>query len=308
MTDTGAQDIQAAIALLEWYGEAGVDIILTDEPRDRFAETARELEARSSRRRNLESRSAEGDKTTSAGTAGERPGRPPARQREAPQPEAGEAFPSPRIAVPDDVAIADARERARSAGTLDELREALASFEGCNLRLTAKSLVFGEGDPNASLMLVGEAPGREEDIAGVPFVGRSGQLLNRMLQAIGIERDAVRVTNTVPWRPPGNRPPTPVETEICRPFIERQIELVRPKILVCLGSPATKAILRSEEGILRVRGRWQTYSFGLGEDQSIPAMAMLHPAYLLRQPGQKRLAWRDLLTLKQRIESIAGRD
>ncbi|WP_329610458.1 uracil-DNA glycosylase [Jiella pelagia] len=208
------------------------------------------------------------------------------------------------MAIPDDVALADARERARSAETLDELKELLDGFDGCNLKITAKHTVFGDGPKTADLMFIGEAPGRDEDMAGVPFVGRSGQLLNRMLEAIGLEREAVRVTNTVPWRPPGNRAPTLAETQICLPFVQRQIELVRPKIVVCLGSPSAKAILGSAEGILRMRGKWQSYSFDLAADATIPAIAMLHPAYLLRQAAQKRLAWRDLLALKAKLDEL----
>ena len=149
-------------------------------------------------------------------------------------------------------------------------------------------------------MLIGEAPGREEDIAGEPFVGRSGQLLNRMLAAIGVERTDVRVTNIIAWRPPGNRAPTPAETEMCLPFVLRQIELVAPKVVVCLGSPSAKAILSSNDGIMKLRGRWNELSLP-GLPAPIQATALLHPAYLLRQPAQKRLAWRDLLAVKDRL-------
>ena len=297
--DLTARD--AAIALLDWYREAGVDAILGEAPRDRFAETAAEIARRSEGRRppqKPEPRDVRDERpATQPGTARPAPGPFPSSSAE----HSPEAFPSPRIAVPDEVAVADARERARSAATIGELRQALEEFEGCNLRITASSTVFGDGSETPDLMLIGEAPGREEDRAGVPFVGRSGQLLDKMLAAIGVERGDVRVTNTVPWRPPGNRPPTPAETEICLPFVQRHIELVRPRILVCLGSPSAKAILGAQEGILRIRGRWTTYSFGLGEGEAIAATAMLHPAYLLRQPAQKRLAWRDLLALKERL-------
>ena len=276
----------AAIALIEWYRDAGIDVFVGEAPRDRFAETRAELAARDGRRGGQAAPQAPVPK----------PAPPPAAWAEPPG-----SFATSRAAVPDDIAIADARERARSASSLAELQAALDAFESCNLKISAKSTVFGDGAENADVMFVGEAPGREEDIAGVPFVGRSGQLLDRMLAAIGLERQNVRVTNTVPWRPPGNRPPTPAETQICLPFVQRHIELVRPKILVCLGSPAAKAILASDEGILRIRGRWTTYSFGLGEAETIAATAMLHPAYLLRQPAQKKLAWRDLVALKARL-------
>ncbi|MBB4004248.1 MAG: uracil-DNA glycosylase [Aurantimonas endophytica] len=286
----------AAIALIEWYRDAGIDVFVGEAPRDRFAETRAEIAARDGRR---------GVPSAPAAQASAPPVHAPAPTFAI---EPAGTFATSRAAVPDDIAIADARERARSAATLAELQAALDAFESCNLRITAKSTVFGDGAETADVMFVGEAPGREEDIAGVPFVGRSGQLLDRMLAAIGLERQNVRVTNTVPWRPPGNRPPTPAETQICLPFVQRHIELVRPKILVCLGSPAAKAILASEEGILRIRGRWTTYSFGLGEADTIDATAMLHPAYLLRQPAQKKLAWRDLVALKARLAEKSASD
>ena len=180
-----------------------------------------------------------------------------------------------------------------------EVRAAMAAFEGCNLRLTAKNLVFADGNPQAEIMLVGEAPGRDEDEQGLPFVGRSGQLLDRMLAAIGLDRTRVYIANTIPWRPPGNRTPTPLEVEICRPFIERQISLVAPKVLVTLGGPATTMITGLSDGITRIRGRWTKCAIDGREYETLP---MLHPAYLLRSPGQKGLAWQDLLKLKRRID------
>jgi DNA polymerase len=190
-----------------------------------------------------------------------------------------------------------AREAARSAQSLDELRGILDRFEGCALKATASQLVFADGNPQARLMLVGEAPGRDEDIEGLPFVGRSGKLLDRMLAAIGLDRSAVYIANIVPWRPPGNRTPTPVETQICLPFIQRQIELADPDILVTVGQPSTGALL-GVQGITKNRGRWFTYHTGTRE---IRAMPMLHPAYLLRSPIAKRLAWRDMLAIKKAL-------
>jgi DNA polymerase len=214
----------------------------------------------------------------------------------APQP----LFEPARTAVPpSDEASHAARIAARQAGTLDELRDVLARFEGCNLRLTATQLVFADGNPAGRVMFVGEAPGREEDQQGIPFVGRSGQLLDRMLAAIGLDRSGVYIANVVPWRPPGNRTPTPQETAICRPFIERQIELAAPDFLVPLGAAAAKELLETPEGILRLRGQWREYRAG---GRMIRAMATLHPAYLLRQPLQKRLAWRDFLMLKAALD------
>lgn len=254
-------------ALLRWYLEMGVDAVLGEEPRDRLA--APEPQA-------------------SATVA--TPKAPPSA-----------APPVQGVAVaPTEEGARAARATARSAASLEELRSALEQFEGCNLRLTATNLVFADGNPNSRVMLVGEAPGREEDLQGLPFVGRSGQLLDRMLAAIGLDRSSVYIANVVPWRPPGNRTPTPQETAVCRPFIERQIELADPDVLVCLGGAAAKEILSTTEGILKLRGQWRSYDTGR---RTIRAMATLHPAYLLRQPLQKRLAWRDLLAIRTALDS-----
>ena len=207
------------------------------------------------------------------------------------------------VAVPDEGQIALARQRAATAATLDELRQQMAEFDGCNLKFTAKNLVFADGNPEASVMLVGEAPGRDEDLEGLPFVGRSGQLLDRMLAAIGLDRQSVYIANVIPWRPPGNRTPTPQETEICRPFIERQIELANPKVLVTLGGPSAKTLLHATEGVLRLRGNWKTHVTASGI--AIPAMPTLHPAYLLRNPAHKKLAWRDFLEIKVKLRSLS---
>jgi DNA polymerase len=207
-----------------------------------------------------------------------------------------------KASVPDDAKIAMARQLASSAATLEELREQLAAFDGCNLKFTAKNLVFADGNPAAPIMFVGEAPGREEDLEGVPFIGRSGQLLDRMFASIGLDRTSVYIANSIPWRPPGNRTPTPLETEICRPFFERQIELANPKLLVALGGPAAKALTNATEGILRLRGNWKTHLTASGTQ--IPVMPTLHPAYLLRNPAQKRFAWRDFVNVKLRLRAL----
>jgi DNA polymerase len=196
-----------------------------------------------------------------------------------------------------EAAVMAAREAARHAASLDDLRAILERFDGCALKATASRLVFADGDPKARLMLVGEAPGYEEDKQGLPFVGRSGQLLDRMLAAIGLQRAQTYIANIVPWRPPGNRTPTPVETQICLPFIQRQIELADPDILVTVGQPSTGALL-GVQGITKNRGRWFAYNTGTRE---IRAMPMLHPAYLLRSPIAKRLAWRDMLAIKKAL-------
>jgi DNA polymerase len=197
-----------------------------------------------------------------------------------------------------EAAIMAAREAAKSAKTLDELRALLEGFTGCPLRATATQLVFADGNPQGRVMFVGEAPGHEEDITGRPFVGRSGKLLDLMMAAIGLDRTRAYIANVVPWRPPGNRTPTPQETAICLPFIRRQIELANPDILVCLGGPAMQTLLATKEGITRTRGRWFKFDTGSRE---IRALATFHPAFLLRSPLQKRFAWRDFLALKKAL-------
>ncbi len=186
------------------------------------------------------------------------------------------------------------------AATLTALEALLGEFDGCGLKRTAKSLCFARGSAKARLMLIGEAPGRDEDLQGKPFVGRAGQLLDRMLAAIGLDETHIYITNTVYWRPPGNRTPTPEEIEACAPFLARQIELLSPQILVLLGGAAAKSILGVSEGIMRLRGKWLNYRSAGGD---IPTLATLHPAYLLRNTADKRLAWRDLLLVKERLRT-----
>jgi DNA polymerase len=201
-----------------------------------------------------------------------------------------------------DAALTEARAAARSAATLEALRAALARFEGCALKATAKNLCFYRGAPAARLMLIGEAPGRDEDLEGKPFVGRAGQLLDKMLAAIELGEAEVHITNIVYWRPPGNRTPTPHEAQVCRPFLERQIELVGPEFIVLLGGAAAKHVLDVADGIMRLRGRWRQIEVG---GRTFKAMATLHPAYLLRTPAHKRLAWRDLLAVRAALDGIA---
>ncbi len=264
--------------LLEFYVDAGVDCALLDAPQDRFAESAAEKAKRG--------------KTTSA-----KPNQEPVQANiDTPQPVL-QAI----AKIPNEEVIANAQTLAKAADSLEILRKSLEGFTGCNLKNYAKNTVFADGNPQAKIMLIGEAPGRDEDIQGLPFVGRSGQLLDRMLKAIGLDRKSVYITNVIPWRPPGNRTPTPVETELCRPFIERHIELVAPDILVLIGASSAKTLTGRSEGIMRMRGRWTTYKCG---SRDIPVMPIFHPAYLLRQPAQKRLAWQDLLTIKRKMEEI----
>jgi DNA polymerase len=196
-----------------------------------------------------------------------------------------------------------ARGLAREAPDLEVLRNVLSTFDGCPLKKTAKNLCFARGDANARLMLIGEAPGRDEDLQGEPFVGRAGRLLDRMLAAIGIDPREAYITNVVYWRPPGNRTPTPQEVQACQPFLERQIELVAPDVLVLLGGAAAKQVLATDTGIMRLRGKWKSYNAG---GRTIRTMATLHPAYLLRSPAAKRQAWRDLLMVKAALAEASA--
>lgn len=289
--DSGPPDLRE---LLLFYADAGVDEALGDCPVDRFAESAplRRNAGASGGALRQDGASPRGGEVQ----AGQPSSAPPARgSRVLPPP----ARPEPAAAVPDEAQAARARELARSAASMEELRERLAGFDGCNLKSTAKTMVFADGNPQADIMFVGEAPGREEDLEGLPFVGRSGRLLDRMLAAIGLDRSSAYIANVIPWRPPGNRTPTPIETEICRPFIERQVELANPKVLVTLGGPSAKVLLNASEGVLRLRGTWKTHTTASGV--TIPAMPTLHPAYLLRNPAHKRLAWRDFLEIKAKL-------
>jgi DNA polymerase len=264
------------VALLDFYVAAGIDIALDEEPHDRFAETA---------------------------AAGPAPSAEPSSVREARRPEPVLSAPSLAPSVPasqgTEALVADVRARAAEASTLDELRAMLETFDGCSLKASARQLVFADGAAGSRVMLLGEAPGAEEDRSGRPFVGRAGQLLDRMLGAIGLDRTGVYIANIVPWRPPGNRTPTPQEVAVCLPFTLRQIELARPEVLVTLGAPSTQTILGVKDGITRLRGRWHEHRLG---ERTLRVLPMLHPAYLLRQPLHKRFAWRDLRLLRAELD------
>ncbi len=261
--------------LLRWYADMGVDIAVDDAPHDRFAESR----AGGCLRAEMLRLSAAPPETIEIGRR---------------------VVAEPATALPAE-AIEAARDQAAAAQNLGDLREKLSRFEGCGLKATATRLVFGDGSPGADIMFVGEAPGADEDREGVPFVGRAGQLLDKMLASIGLDRGKVYIANVVPWRPPGNRTPTPLETAACLPFTRRQIALVDPKILVCLGVASAQTLLGGKEGVMRMRGRWFTYAVG---GKEIQALAMLHPAYLLRQPAQKKLAWQDLRMLGKEIDRL----
>lgn len=267
-----AQDLQ------DWYLEMGVDEVVSDHPTDWFARAPRpapvpEFKSKSERRQ--------------TGDAVERSAASPGGH--------SRSFAD----MPPSQAATDARERARSAANLGELEHLLAGFDGCPLKATAKNLCFARGSPAARVMFIGEAPGRDEDLQGQPFVGRAGQLLDKMLDAIGLNEDSVYITNIVYWRPPGNRTPTPQEVQACQPFLERQIELIDPKVLVFLGGAAAKQMFATSEGIMRLRGKWRDFQAG---DAAARAIATLHPAYLLRNPVAKRFAWRDLLEIQAALE------
>jgi DNA polymerase len=279
-----------ALDILAFQREAGVDIALEDAPVDRFKESVSQGEQSrdpggreavvANPSRTMENRSV-GAGSRGSGFAFREDG---PKNSSAP--------------VPPDAAALAAREAAKSADSLDELRESLSRFKGCALKNTAKNLVFADGNPKARVMFVGEAPGADEDREGLPFVGRSGKLLDRMMAAIGLDRTSAYIANIVPWRPPGNRTPTPQESAICLPFIRRQIELADPDILICLGKPSMQTLLGINDGIKASRGRWREYDTG---KRTIKAMATFHPAYLLRTPGEKKFVWRDMLALKKAL-------
>ena len=267
---------EAALALLRWYIEMGADEAIGAEPANRFA--------------------------------------PPP---EPPPPAAGVASSavvpptvlSPPRALAESLAEAaqSARRLAASAETVSELAAAVAGFDGCALKRTATNTVFADGNPAAPVMIIGEGPGADEDRIGRPFVGRAGQLLDRMLAAIGLDRQGVHITNVVYWRPPGNRTPTTAEIASCLPFVLRHIALVQPKVLVLCGGTATGALLPVGQGITRLRGRWFDLEIpGLAEP--VPTLPMFHPSFLLRSPERKREAWRDLLALRARLDEVLRGD
>lgn len=281
--------------LLAFHLEAGVDVAIGEEPVDRFAESAAAARARAAA-------FVAGGERGNGSPTGARPAAqaPNAGARAAPRPAAPVPAGGMMAAQPPDVAEMAAREAARSAESLEALRTILEGFDGCPLKRTASRLVFADGNPQARIMFVGEAPGRDEDVQGLPFVGRSGRLLDLMLAAIGLDRTSAYIANVIPWRPPGNRTPTPQETAVCLPFIRRQIELADPDILVCLGGPSAQTLLGTKEGITKMRGQVVPYDTG---QRTISALATFHPAYLLRTPLGKRMAWRDMLAIESRLNA-----
>ena len=287
-------DVSHIMEALRWHLDIGCDEAIGDAPADWTAFTVR-------------SAARAGGRTPPAQVppppARRSPETVPAAPRRA-EPFFGEGAGAPGMAASQPLGASEAgisaRARARDARNLEELEAAVRAFDGCPLKATAMNTVFADGNPKARIMLVGEAPGEDEDRQGKPFVGASGRLLDRMLAQVGLDRDSVYITNILPWRPPGNRSPTPAEIASCLPFMERHVELVAPAVLVPLGGTAAKTLLNRAEGITRLRGRWFDY-VSPGLNGVVPVIPMLHPAYLLRNPIAKRDAWRDLLLLKDRM-------
>ena len=288
-------DRAAARALLAWYVDAGVDEAILDAPIDRLrpppARQARSGAGSNLSAPNLSAPNLNVTPKPAPGSTAPRPTAPRPVTPMAPEAQIGDA---PRAA----------REAAQAAPTLEALKAAIEAFEGCPLKITATNTVFADGVIGAPLMFVGEAPGADEDREGKPFVGVSGQLLDRMLASIGVSRsENAYISNILPWRPPGNRPPTTAEMATCLPFIQRHIELAAPKILILVGGTSAKALLDRKEGITRLRGNWLDWQTPGG--RVIPALATYHPAFLLRSPSQKVNAWKDLLALKQKAGELA---
>ena len=268
--------IREAEAYLQWHAAMGVDLGVGDVPHNWFERSAQPS---------------------------------PAVARRVPQataqqgaPKAPSTIPAARpksTAAPDE-AVLEAREQAKNATSLDALHASLAAFDGCGLKATAKNLCFYRGAAQARLMIIGEAPGRDEDLSGTPFVGPAGQLLDKMLAAIDMDDTGAHITNIVYWRPPGNRNPTPQEALVCRPFLDRQIELVAPEIIMILGRPAVNNLLDNKDSIMKVRGKWKTFTVN---GREVPVMPTLHPAYLLRTPLAKRMAWFDLQAVRDKLKT-----
>jgi uracil-DNA glycosylase len=275
-----ASKIELQLYSLRWWSRVGVTNALDDMPQDRFASSfARDAAERG------------------APNAYESTHLSPQSRSET----ASRALQDAHSTKEPQTAEISARALAQTATDLETLRSVMDQFDGCGLKRTATQLVFADGIPGSRVMLVGEAPGEGEDRTGLPFVGRAGQLLDRMLSAIGLDRQKIYIANVVPWRPPGNRTPTLQETQTCLPFIERQIDLANPEYLVCLGGSSARTLLGVQGGIMRARGLWRPYSRRTGRD--IQALAMLHPAFLLRQPLHKKSAWADMRALARTLES-----
>ena len=266
--------MREALAALQWYIDAGVDEATQESPRDYFAVPAPANNA------------------------------PPIAEKlqivmdDTPPRPAPAPLPSSLTA-----AMAQARALADTADSLEALEKAVREFDGCAIKRTATNTVFADGNPKSRLMLIGEAPGAQEDMKGIPFCGPSGILLDKMFAAIGYDRTSFYITNTLFWRPPGNRQPNSDELAICKPFVEKHIALIDPLLIVLVGGTATKSVLGTEQGITRLRGKNYTYRTPY-KDKEYPVAVIYHPSYLLRQPAQKRTTWQDLLAIKAQMKSL----
>lgn len=274
MTPQTESDRAALLAALAWQLELGADECVEEAPQNRFEETPKSTP---------------------------RPASPP------PRPAAAAPRPQPAPADDEGEAVTEARRLAQAADTLEALRAAMAGFDGCALKLGARNTVFADGNPAARVMFIGEAPGRDEDRQGKPFVGRSGQLLDRMLAAIGLDRrsddpaTAAYITNVLPWRPVDNRDPTTSEAQMLWAFLERHIQLAAPEIVVALGKTPAATLIEAPVAITRMRGRWLKPARAMGR----PVLPTFHPAYLLRQPAEKAKSWRDLMSLRAALDGVA---
>lgn len=278
--------LQHPADVLAWYLDAGVDEAMGEEPLDRYALVKEARDKRAAEAENLlKTARVERDAAPQTGTSALGGGPTPVRPADT-----GVAEEAMKSAV----------ELAGASKTLDELRAALEGFEGCSLKKTAMNLVFGDGNPKARILFVGEAPGADEDRQGIPFVGASGQLLDKMLASIGLDRSSVFMSNTVFWRPPGNRTPNAGEIAVCLPFVERMVEIIDPAVLITVGGPATHSLLAQTGGVSRLRGRWFTFETPR-MSHPIAASAIYHPTNLLSTPAQKRQAWADLIAIKAKL-------
>jgi uracil-DNA glycosylase family 4 len=263
-------------ALLEWYADAGVDEAVDDKTINHFVQPVK-MEVK---------------------PAAPAPIQPAARSAN-PKVEVPVMRAAPAPVVAASATSATARVLADQCHTLEQLREAVMNFDGCPLKKTATKTVFSDGNPNATVMIIGEAPGEQEDIQGIPFCGPSGKLLDKVLASIGLTRaENLYISNTVFWRPPGNRQPTPEESLACQPFVEKHIALINPKMLLLAGGVATMALLKMDTAVSKLRGKFYEYNNPYLA-APIPVLITYHPSYLLRSPGQKRLAWQDMLLIKQ---------
>lgn len=289
----------AARALLAWYVDAGVDEAILPHPVDRLSPPPKAAASQVAPQAAPQMDTRADTRATAARTPSS-PAQSGIAQPAAPRPAAVPRASQAELDRPADAA----RDAARAATTLEALKAVIEGFDGCGLKITATNTVFADGVVGADVMVVGEAPGADEDRQGKPFVGVSGQLLDRMLASIGLSRESsVYITNILPWRPPGNRPPTQAEIATCIPFVERHIELAAPKLLLFAGGTSAKSMMGRKEGITRLRGTWTDWQQP-NLDGTIPALATYHPAYLLRSPGQKSSAWKDLLALRRRLDEL----